>query len=188
MPRTLVDANGWATVVWIDPGEVSGWCVAAVSPDALSDPHERILDNVAHWVAGQIHGEELRQIEEALDLYRAWPDAACGSEDFILQQMRKDRTLLAPVRINAVLGYELKRGDPKRKKGVPRSLYLQQPGMRTQVKKILPYTDYWLVSDPDDHGRDATAHAITFLRRSKQQRTLRARAWPHLFDEDGDLK
>lgn len=187
MSRALVDANGWVNLVWIDPGEHSGWCVMSVSADCLSDPHEMILDNIAHWAAGQIHGEELHQIEEALDLYRAWPDAACGTEDFILQQFRRDRTLLAPVRINAVLGYELKRGDPKRKRGVARSLFLQMPGMRLQVKRILPDTPYWLEHDPDDHGRDATAHAITFFRRAKQKPDLRHRAWPHIYDQDGDL-
>jgi hypothetical protein len=162
--------------------------VVSVSPDALDDPHEPILDNVAHWAAGQIHGPELDQINEALDLFRVWPDAACGSEDFILQQFRRDRTLLAPVRINAVLGYELKAGDPKRKRGPMRSLFLQMPGMRLKVLELLPDTEYWLEHDPDDHGRDATAHAFTFLRRAKQEPRLRGRAWPHMFDEKGDAR
>jgi hypothetical protein len=187
----VLEGNGWCVVCWVDPGETSGWCIIAVSPYCLVDPDERILDNVAHWAAGQILGDELRQIGDALDFYRQWPDAACGTEDFILRKFSMDRALLAPVRVNAVLGYELLKGSHAAAHG-SRPLFLQMPSMRLKVKEVLPATDLWLVHDPDDHGRDATAHAVTFLRRCKNStmsgRRLRHRAWPRFFDAMGRLR
>jgi hypothetical protein len=195
MSRHTTEENGWCNVVWIDPGEVSGWCVMSVDAEAMVDPEERILDNVAHWAAGQIHGDELVQIDDALDLYRSWPDAACGSEDFILNQFRRDRTLLAPVRINSVLGYELLVGDRRRRRGSSRHLFLQTASMGLHLLKngVIERTGLWPDRDPGNHARAATSHACVFLRRAKErQKNLRGEfllhaAWPTLFDEGGDL-
>lgn len=185
----------WANLVWADPGEVSGWSTFSVHHQALSDPDVRILDNVQHWTCGEIFGDEWRQTDQLIELYDAWDDAACGSEDFILRQYRKDRTLLVPVRINARLDYWLaQRVLPARRRNdegwweflEPRRLFLQQSEMalRTMPDRVLQEIGYWtrtVMPSGLDHARDATRHALTFLRRAKQQERLRKEAWPDLF-------
>lgn len=188
----------WANLVWADPGEVSGWATFSVHPDALVDPDCRILDNVHHWTCGEIRGDEFRQTDEIIELYDAWEDAACGSEDFILRQMRMDRTLLVPVRINARLDYWLaQRVLPARRRGdtghwedvPPRRLLLQSSSMamRTMPDNVLKSIGYWertVMPSGMDHARDAVRHCITFLRRAKTQPQLRAAAWPDLYGKD----
>jgi hypothetical protein len=180
-----------ANLVWADPGEISGWATFSVHPDALEDQDYAILDNVLHWTCGEIRGDEFRQVDQIIELYDAWDDAACGSEDFILNQFRRDRTLLVPVRINARLDYWLaQRTLPARRRNVvnpPRELFVQTASlaMRTMPDAALREVGYWertVMPSGLDHARDATRHALTFFRRAKKDKGLRMRAWPHLFD------
>lgn len=179
--------NGWTTVIALDPGGTTGWSVMCVDVDALSDPDISILKSISHWAQGQVVGPENDQIKSIVDLLAAWPNAAVVIEDFILRKYVQGRELLAPVRITAAVEYVFWRGAEGI--GQPgRPVFKQQPSlaMKTATDDRLRTWDLYL-RDGNEHARDATRHAITFLRRASERPQLRHRAWPGWYDTDGDM-
>jgi len=90
---------------------------------------------------------------------------AVVTEDFILRNDSRDRSLLAPVRLNAKLERELR--------GAGLAMFLQSP---SDAKNVV--TDarlkHWNVYEAGmQHGRDAQRHGILFLRRWAGQAGLR---------------
>jgi hypothetical protein len=186
-----------ATVIAIDPGGTTGWSLISVHPEALTNPHATILENIFVHQHGEVDcgshrgnlGTSLHsgistdgEFSGVYDLAKfidGWPCAAVVIEDFVLRQMRMDRELLSPVRVTSALGYLLwKQG---------RDYHVQQPA---DAKKTC--TDdrlkSWGMYDPYGslrHARDADRHAILFLRKAKQRAAFRASAWPHLYGEQG---
>lgn len=204
----------YPTVIALDPGGTTGWSVMQCRPEALSSPEVKILDNITHWAEGQVASEssdvkvesaspkrwearksiirmagpqfafdassECAAVHELIALIDAWPGCVVVTEDFILRQMNMARDLLAPVRIMAGLDYLLwKRGMV---------MYRQQPseakGAVTDAR--LKLWGFYSSSGAQRHARDATRHAITFLRKAKDLNMgpgRRALAWPHIYGE-----
>lgn len=202
------------TVIALDPGGTTGWSVMQVHPDALSSPSIKILENVTHWAEGQVASEssdvkvesassarwearkriirmagpqfafdassECNAVHELIALIDAWPGCVVIAEDFILRQLNMGRDLLAPVRIMAALDYLLwKRGMV---------MYRQQPAeAKTAVTDArLKMWGFYNSAGAQRHSRDATRHAITFLRKCKDMNLgagRRALAWPHIYGE-----
>jgi hypothetical protein len=176
---------GDPTVVWFDPGGVTGWAVFSVHPDALVDHTFRILENITHWACGQFVGGEAEQVDQMLDLARSWPGAAIGTEDFILRKFDRGRELLAPVRMNAAFNYAMRRGmvaDPKlgKQKLVKVQYQLSSLAMTTMTDDRLKALGYYERTVGLQHARDAVRHAITFLKRIKEKPQLRAEVFPSL--------
>lgn len=186
--------TGDPTVVWFDPGGITGWGVFSVHPDALTDPSFRVLDNITHWACGQFVGGEANQVDQMVELARSWPGAAIGCEDFILRKFERGRELLAPVRMNAAFSYAMRRGvtfvrdgrTGEHKPEVDRSGYVtihyQQPAlaMTTMTDDRLKALGYYERTVGLQHARDAVRHCITFLKRLKEKPALRAEVFPNL--------
>jgi len=171
---TLYDgSDGDPTVVWFDPGGVTGWAVFSVHPDSLLDPEVPILSNVTHKAWGHLTGTEFSQVDQMLDLAREWPGAALGQEDFILRQYNMGRELLAPVRLSAAFRYGVGRG---------RKVWLQQPALaKTTITDVrLKQIGYYAQTEAMPHARDAIRHTLTFLKRLKTQRNLLKEVFPAL--------
>ncbi len=204
----------YPTVVALDPGGTTGWSVMQVHPDALSSPSIKILENVTHWAEGQVVSEssdvkvesasparwearkniikmagpqfafdassECNAVHELIALIDAWPGCVVVTEDFILRQMNMARDLLAPVRIMAGLDYLLwKRGMV---------MYRQQPAeaKTTCTDARLKMWGFYTSDGAQRHARDATRHAITFLRKCKDMNMgagRRGLAWPHIYGQ-----
>ena len=166
--------SGNPTVVWFDPGGVSGWSVFSVHPDALWDPSCLLLDNITHFACGQFVGSEFAMVDAMLELCDAWPGAALGTEQFKLRKFSQDDNLLVLVRLNSALAYELRRH------GRDRRLYRQQPSLAfsTVTDARLKSWGYWSRTEGMKDARAAVQHNLTFLKRLKTQPKLRKEVFP----------
>lgn len=175
------DESSLSTVIALDPGGTTGWCVLAVHPESLVEPDVTILGNILWWTSGQFTGTEYKQNSQIIDLIECWPYAAVLLEDFILRKQLRSRELLSPVRITSVIEYELER--------VGRPCFKQQPSeaKNTATDDRLKNWGLYRREGGEEHARDATRHAITFLRRAKDRPNIRHRAWPSLYGADGSL-
>jgi hypothetical protein len=168
-----VDGDEWSAfqyiVVALDPGGTTGWCVIGVHPEALSgDPDVKILDNVLFWSAGQFTGAEFDQCDDAIALIEAWPSARVVSELFTLRTAVRSADVTSLDRMNAVIGHGIR----------PRYMILQQPSlaMTTVTDDRQKAMGLWIPGQ--EHARDATKHALTFLKRQRD-RQLKAAAVAH---------
>lgn len=177
MSKRDEDISPWISVVAIDPGGTTGWAVLMVHPEALTDPDTSILGNIEHFASGQVGGDERHQVKELLELLDVWPEAAVCIEDFVLRKMLRDRALLSPVRITAVLDYAMWRAGRRTFKQAPS----EAKGIATDDR--LRSWGLYIREGGEEHARDATRHAITFLRRAKEKPRLRHLAWPNHYGE-----
>jgi len=171
-------------VLAIDPGRTTGLAVAWIDPDVLFDPAASVRTAVVAWSAVMIADEENKQIQricKAISILGSGPWANEGlavvTEDFIPRSLNKSRDFLSPVRINAVLDHELFKGVLAERWGckatertterITRPLSRQSP---SDAKTVI--TDgrlkNWIMYTPGpDHARDATRHALLWVRRMK---------------------
>ena len=173
-PEVLYDGtSGDPTVIWFDPGGVSGWCVFSIHPEALVDPQCLLLQNVTHFACGQFVGTEFDMVDQMLELCDIWPGAAVGTEQFKLRKFSQDDNLLVLVRLNAALAYELRRHRERR-------LWRQSPSLAftTVNESRLKAWGYWEPTIGQKDARAAVQHGLTFLKRLKTQPKLRAEAFP----------
>lgn len=155
-------------VLAFDPGGTTGWAVFGVWPEAMADPAQKLLSNVAFWSAGEFTGDEDGQVDSMLGLVEAWPEESdIAVEDFILRQFTMARDLLAPVRVTAAFQYGLRSLRP----GNPRTYTRQQPSlaMRSVTDERLKAWGFWAPLKGLPHARDAVKHAVTRLRLLKDQ-------------------
>lgn len=155
-------------VVWFDPGGVSGWCYSVVDAKAFSHPRERVLKNLLEWSTGEFEGMEHEQVTQALDLIRRKRYSGnvllhglfeVGTEDFELTQLIGGKELLIPVRLNAVLDYQIHSLFQLK-------LMYQNRSMRTGVTR--ERMKLWKL--PPVKGKDAFSaaqHNLTYLKRVK---------------------
>jgi hypothetical protein len=100
-------------VLWFDPGGITGWAHLCFALRGFSRPSEKALRWLTYWQCGEFAGSEADQCDQAIQF--AWQarfherlsDVHVGTEDFDLVQTRGGKELLSPVRINAVLEYNL---------------------------------------------------------------------------------
>jgi hypothetical protein len=177
------DDTGWASIIALDPGGTTGWCVMTVHPEALVADDVRILDNIQHFSYGQFYGAEIDQELEILKLLEAWPGSPGVLERFVLRKFLKSAELLAPVRVNAVVEFIMATGYVGRFQ--PRPYVLQQPSDAKSTATDDRLKEWGLYRpDGQEHARDATRHAITLLRRAKGQvgKKLLTHLWPSLYE------
>lgn len=158
-------------VLALDPGGTSGWCIIGVHPDSIAsgDPDIKILDNVEFWSAGQFDGPEHDQCDMVVELVRAWPSARLVSEQFTLRSKVTSAEVFSLERMNAIIGWAVR----------PRYLVMQQPSlaMTTVTDDRQKAMGLWIPGK--EHARDATKHAITFLRRQRERNLKAAQRGAH---------
>lgn len=168
-------------ILGIDPGGTTGWCLLTIPTLSIfGDAPSAILD----FATGEFLGNENQQADKICEFarttqslsYKVGPALVVEQWDFDPSFNNSDQEPYSPLRIGAKLGYAQhlgKLGDAT----------LNWQG-RVQAKKTA--TDerlraWGLYTRGSDHERDATRHAITALRRTRD-RTGRewARAlWPY---------
>ncbi len=147
-------------VLALDPGGTTGWCVIGVHPESVSgDPDVRILDNVEFWSAGEFTGNEDDQCDEIVELISAWPSARLVTELFTLRSRVTSSEVFSLERMNAVVRWAIR----------PRYMVFQQPSlaMTTITDDRQKAMGFWIPGK--EHARDATKHALTFLKRQKER-------------------
>lgn len=174
-PMAEWEPSSFPTAIAFDPGGVTGWSVITVHPASLVDPEVAILDNILHWDQGQLTGDEHEQVDAILEMLDLWDGAAAVFEDFHLRTLAAE---LSPVTITHTVSWVLSRQfDPAR------SMFLQMPSMAMSTATNERLNRWKLYRrDGQEHARDATRHAVTFLRRTKQQATLRLAAFGDLVE------
>lgn len=155
-------------VITFDPGGKMGWAHFVVHVRAFSHPREKVLKNLLGWRCGEFDGTEHEKVRAALDLIRMsryrngrlyTARYEIVTEDFELTQLIGGKDLLIPVRINAILEYQLAQGFQ-----LP--LSYQNRAMRTGVtRKRLRLMGLWPVKGKDAFA--AVQHNVTYLKRLK---------------------
>ena len=159
-------------IVAFDPGGVIGWAHLVIHYKAFTHPRMKVLANLLSWDTGQFNGLEHANLAACVRLVR---EARYGempfhsktdavSEDFELTQLTGGDNLLSPVRINAVLEWEIAKVG-----GV--SFILQKRQLRTNVTR-----ERLKLMGLKPAGKDSFAalqHAVTWARRVKQQANRR---------------
>lgn len=188
----------FCTIIALDPGGTTGWSLMRFWPEAFLEDREmtRVVTYLAEWKHGQIDcGAKTGNLGTSLDsgistsgefagartvggLLRAEPEAAVVIEGFDLRIFNKDKDLLSPERLKAVIGYELWLSrrpyfvQRPREKGVFHDERLKALGMYER-------------SGGMQHARDADRHALMFASRcaadSRKGRELREMCWPQHF-------
>lgn len=210
------DPNKLATILAFDPGEHTGWCALGAKPEALINTDLGALeDHIPYADYGEIDcgasnttadefydqrmlghaslnmiGENLgvnAMIDLAADRFL---QAAMVLEDFIPDPKKFDqaRHTLSPVRIVAAFSYGMSIGEE-----VPlySRMFIQQRNAKSTATDARLRQSRLLDLHSGAHARDATRHAIYFLRDcrggSLDARQKRWRAWPHLFAMPDEL-
>lgn len=159
--------------VAVDPGVTTGFVLCDLPSNWRSMDLYRLLSSYAsggneyNWCRQlELHGTESWQIDqmEALILGRKGRAISAHSvviEDFILRQRTQDRSLLAPVRVGAMLT------DRLYSKGFQGQIVWQSP---SDAKSIVTDTrlkswGLWHIGSP--HIRDAWRHLTKYLREQR---------------------
>ena len=170
--------------LWVDPGGVSGVCVAYYSLDRLIARQGASWEAIVDWKAVNVRGSDNQQLDEIWGLYeemvgevgkrnpafgrRKENVVTVGCEDFVVRQFNASRDFLKPVRLTAALErmwYEEGLGEPG---ALGSQVYRQSPGdaMSAVTNERLKAWGFWTKGrDGEDHARDATCHMLLHLRR-----------------------
>ena len=167
------DLMAYPRILYVDPGTHTGWAVVWFDPDILFDPDRKTSRAPIAWWAGMVLGAELGHVDFLMERIRIagiGGEGLCvGIEDFIVHEVKKERTFLSPVRIGSMLEWALHRGQ-REPDGVFRRRRL--PAKQAPVDAMSAITDdrlkLWQMYLPGaDHPRDATRHCLLWLRRMK---------------------
>lgn len=177
------------SVVGIDPGTATGLCWAVVGRSEVK--RLGVVGALKEAKGdGRLVGEEVKGANEfdSAAFILAWVEVwqreaarrtrgrvqghkAIVIEDFILRERTKDRSLLAPVRLTAMLEFGLRMPGSHGAAPalLPAVVVKQQPSdaKSTVTDDRLRRWDLWHVGSP--HVRDATRHIITYLRRNERE-------------------
>lgn len=199
MTKYTSETTGWATVMAYDPGGTTGWSVMCVDPVALLVKRDKsvlkprtyaaaqkpIPAVLRHFAAGEITGPRPEQCDQLAELIDMWADCAVVGERFTLRKFLQDDDLLEPERFNACMEWHLYGTGRPLHKQTPEQAKSKWNDDRLKRAKSLGQA-WWVVGK--DHARDGVRHAGLFLDRARMQPELRGRAWPHLFNLQGELK
>jgi hypothetical protein len=166
-------------VLGIDPGGTTGWVLLTVLRSAVfADAAPDIIE----WDYGELTGPEPKQATEIAQMareiqgldYKTGPAIMAEQWDHDPGFKVADREVYSPVRINAqleLLQYQNKIGDS--------TLSFQSRSIAFRA-----YTDerlkrLGLYVEGSTHIRSATKHAMTTLRRAREQRKFALSLWPY---------
>jgi len=148
------------TILALDNGGDSGWCVMGIHPDAMGgDPDLRVIANILFWTAGEFSGDEDSQCDQILELIETWPGARLVTELFTLRTRVTSREVFALERMNAILRWAIR----------PRYFVYQQPSLAMTTVTDQRQKDWGFWIPGKEHARDAVKHALTYAKRKKDQ-------------------
>lgn len=164
------DITAFATITAIDPGGTTGIATVWYWPEGLEDARVPLQHCLMGWQADSIHGSENQQTLLIMQwiAQRSIEESDVVIEDFILRSAIKGRELLSPVRIGHKVDYQLWRGfrdgTLDRRKIEPSWQSANDAKNVVTDPRLLAMTMY---TPGPDHARDATRHAILWLRKKR---------------------
>jgi hypothetical protein len=166
-------------VIGIDPGGTTGWARITVPRDCIYGDAE---SSVESWDMGEFTGIEPKQVvdiarfvreTQSLD-YKVGPCLVIEDFDLMATNPTTDsRTLLSPVRVAAMIAFAGWKGELYDARIMLQSRGLAKSTATDERLKAWGFYD----EHYGPHARDATRHAITFLRRLRGNPELREQAW-----------
>jgi hypothetical protein len=164
-------------VIGVDPGGTTGWARMTVPRLSLfGDQGGEVIE----WEYGEFSGSEYKQAGALARLARETQSLAYKIgpaivvEDWDIEPVNRttDPSSLSPVRIGAMLVYAQACGHLSDARVLFQGRTLAKGHMTDERLKEAGF-----YVKGSDHVRDATRHALTFLRRAKHDRELRESAW-----------
>lgn len=185
----VADLAVYPRTFWIDPGEHTGWACVWFDPDILFDGKSKPSRAMVAWWCGMVLGPEVNHIDYCMQRLRldgVGGEGLCaGTEDFIVQSIKKQRSFLSPARVGSMFEWALHRGQRE-----PDGVFRR----RTMPPKQAPI-DALNIDDGQlklfqmylpgaDHPKDATRHCILWIRRLHQQGEEYYNQWHFADDEE----
>jgi hypothetical protein len=166
-------------VIGCDPGKVTGWCRITVPRACIYGTAD---SEVLSWDTGEITGPEPEQVKQLARLcrttqsldYRIGPALVVEDFDLMASNPTTDgEVLLSPVRIAAMIRMTMYMGalfgDARL------TMQGRTTAKTTMTDDRLRKSGYWV--EGSDHERDAVRHAITALRRARENPSFRDQLW-----------
>jgi hypothetical protein len=152
------------TTMWFDQGGTTGWAIVSVWAEAVTLREFSILRNIISWSAGEFTGSEGSQVDQMMELVKAWEDNvdSIGYEDFILRTFSMGRELLSPVRLGARFEDRMYTSD---RMNLLAPCQLASLAMSTVTDERLKMWGFWPPLTGKEHARDALKHCLTYLKR-----------------------
>jgi len=164
------DITAFATITAVDPGGSTGICTIWYWPEGLAAANLPLQHCLMGWQAECLNGSENEQTLQVMRWIseRSIEESDVVIEDFILRSAIKGRELLSPVRIGHKIDYQLWRGF-KDATGQRRKI---EPSWQSanDAKNVVNDTrlqSMCMYTPGPDHARDATRHAILWLRKQR---------------------
>ncbi|QKY79519.1 RuvC-like resolvase [Streptomyces phage ShakeNBake] len=166
------DLHPFSSITAVDPGGSTGICTIWYWEQGLAQKTIPLQKCLLAWQADCLNGTEN---EQTLAILRWFANRSFSPErsdmvieDFILRSAIKGRELLSPVRIGHKVDYQLWRGlklaSGERAQFEP---YWQSPGDAKSVMTDERLKLMAMYTPGPDHARDATRHAIMWLRKHR---------------------
>lgn len=166
------DLHPFSSITAVDPGGSTGICTIWYWEQGLAQKTTPLQKCLLAWQADCLNGTEN---EQTLAILRWFANRSFSPErsdmvieDFILRSAIKGRELLSPVRIGHKVDYQLWRGlklaSGERAQFEP---YWQSPGDAKSVMTDERLKLMAMYTPGPDHARDATRHAIMWLRKHR---------------------
>jgi hypothetical protein len=164
-------------VVGIDPGATTGWVLLTVPRYSIYGEEE---SHILEWDYGEFYGDEDIQVRELCRLlreiqsldYLIGPAAIVEDFDIPPHAPTTNPELLSPVRIAAKLAFAARIGMAGDARIVLQGRTIAKG---TVTDERLKRWGYWV--EGSDHIRDAARHAITALRRARDNPEFRDEIW-----------
>jgi len=171
MKAGIMAANsgrGMVYVMGIDPGGTSGGSIIGVHEKTIfRDYPGRIL----FWDTFEVTGSEDSQALALADATRRFYPIAIAMESFYPAKPITSHEYLSPVRVAAKVELCVNTHY------VLCPMFWQTPSMVMKTANDARLKAWGLYEPGPDHIKDATRHAITFIRRAKQDNDLAVEAW-----------
>lgn len=161
----------WPATFWVDPGVVTGCAVVWFDPVLLLNRESSMLQSVLAWSAWMESGGEnfqTRQLIKTIAMIGG-EHLQVGVESFIPRRLDQSKQFLSPVRLRAKLEFAAWSGikcwdDEKH----IISVIDQTPSDAKNVVTDGRLREWGFWTPGPDHTRDATRHALLYLRKLRQ--------------------
>lgn len=159
----------------VDPGTTTGWAAIGVPAKSIYGPYK---GSIEFHQQGEVSGPETAQVMSICHIINRIMTEESSRlvvvcEDFKAKQINYLEDYLAPVRIGAMLKFAVQMNYA----GSANGPEFQSPGLAMETATDDRLRAWNLYRKGQPHGRDATRHAITLIRRTKQDEQLRNRCW-----------
>jgi hypothetical protein len=160
----------------VDPGMTTGWAVIGVPEGSIYGNEKGAIEE---FETGEVMGNFTGQARGLAHIARRFQNVKSPNnialiiEDFDPRHHVRSEEYLSPVKLAAMLTYATDMGHL----GGITGPFWQMPSLAKETATDDRLKAWKLYKPGSEHIKDATRHAITFIRRTKGSKALREQAW-----------